>query len=198
VVFLRLSYSKDVPIHGNSQVRSIQLHTFVLSATSITTDQELFSPPIPPQSLTQACLLRILHLRVTMDPFSTLPAEIILTILEFCLDFASLDGFLRTSARADQVGEYYKTITERVMKNCPITSYGLQAEFRNVVQLELDGSSFTVPSVLRLLASTDKPSTVPLSLPAQPSLGSVREAVRIAVHYLLRCFCLHASSFESP
>lgn len=53
-----------------------------------------------------------------MDPFSIFPPEVILSIFEFCTDFASLDGLLRTSARADQVfGEYYKTITERVLKN---------------------------------------------------------------------------------
>ena len=38
-----------------------------------------------------------------MDPFSTFPREVIVSILEFCADFASLDGLLRASAQADQV-----------------------------------------------------------------------------------------------
>jgi hypothetical protein len=86
-----------------------------------------------------------------MDPFFILPAEITVSILEACTNFASLDGLLRASARADQVfGEYYQTIAERVGKNCPILSQGLQFAFRDIVLLESEGI-FTPSSLPELL-----------------------------------------------
>ena len=115
-----------------------------------------------------------------MDPFSTFPPEVIVSILEFCADFASLDGLLRTSTRADQVfGVYYKTITERVMKNCPILSHGLQYEFRNIVLLESD-ATFTPSSLPELLDGAYTTSIVPLSLPTDSSFGAVRKTISIA------------------
>ncbi|KAG2027793.1 hypothetical protein GB937_000236 [Aspergillus fischeri] len=115
-----------------------------------------------------------------MDPFSTFPPEVIVSILEFCADFASLDGLLRASAQADQVfGQYYKTITERVMKNCPILSHGLQYEFRNIILLESEGT-FTPSSLPELLDGAYTTSIVPLSLPTDRSFGAVRKAISIA------------------
>jgi hypothetical protein len=102
------------------------------------------------------------------------------SILEFCADFASLDGLLRASAQADQVfGQYYKTITERVMKNCPILSHGLQYEFRNIILLESEGT-FTPASLPELLDGAYTTSIVPLSLPTDRSFGAVRKAISIA------------------
>ncbi|KAF4222834.1 hypothetical protein CNMCM8980_004573 [Aspergillus fumigatiaffinis] len=115
-----------------------------------------------------------------MDPFSIFPPEVIVSILGSCTDFASLDGLLRTSARADQVFRvYYKAITERVMKNCPIISHGLQYEFRNMVLLESD-AIFTPLSLPELLDGAFTTSVVPLSLPPDHSFGAVRKAVSIA------------------
>ncbi|KAJ5880213.1 uncharacterized protein N7473_011266 [Penicillium subrubescens] len=128
-----------------------------------------------------------------MDPFSIFPPEVILSILEFCTDFASLDGLLRTSARADQVfGKYYKTITERVMKNCLILSHGLQYEFRMIILLELEKTSFTLSSLPVVLDSINTPSDVPLSVPADHSLRAVRKAVSIAGNICYAASaCLH-------
>ena len=115
-----------------------------------------------------------------MDPFSAIPAEIIVSILEACTDFASLDGLLRTSARADQVfGEYYQTITERVMKNCPIISQGLQYAFRNVALVESD-SMFTPSTLPELGDDRYATSVTPFALPASCSLEGVRKAISIA------------------
>jgi hypothetical protein len=117
---------------------------------------------------------------LTMDPFSTFPPEVIVSILEFCTDFASLDGLLRASARSDEVfGEYYKTITERVMKNCPILSHALQYEFRNIILFESDGT-FTPSSLPELLDGAYITSSVPPSLPHDHSFGAVRKAVSVA------------------
>lgn len=130
-----------------------------------------------------------------MDPFSIFPPEVIrISIFEFCTDFASLDSLLRTSARADQVfGEHSKTITERVLKNCPILSSGLQYEFRNIVLLESNKTSFTLSSLPVLLDSIDTSSAVRLSLPAEHSLGAVRKAVSIPGHICYAASaCLHA------
>lgn len=115
-----------------------------------------------------------------MDPFSTIPAEIIVTILEACTDFVSLDGLLRASARAGRVfGEYYQTITERVMKSCPIISQGLQYAFRNIALLESD-SIFTPSTLLGLEDDRYATLVTPLALPASCSLEGVRKAVGIA------------------
>jgi hypothetical protein len=115
-----------------------------------------------------------------MEPFSTVPAEILVSILEACNDFASLDGLLRTSARVDQVfGEYYQTITDQVMKNCPIISQGLQYAFRNIALLESD-SMFTPSTLPELGDDRYSTSVMPLALPAGCSLEGVRKAVDVA------------------
>jgi hypothetical protein len=77
------------------------------------------------------------YYHLIMDPFADFPPEVIALILQYCSDFATLDGLLRTSARADQVfRQYYKTITEQIMKNCPTISQGLQYELRKIILLK--------------------------------------------------------------
>ncbi|KAJ5494577.1 hypothetical protein N7463_010664, partial [Penicillium fimorum] len=96
-------------------------------------------------------------------------------ILESCSDFASLDGLLKTSARADQVfRQYYKTITE-------------QYEFRNFILLE---SGKYIPSRLPdLIDGARTTAAMTLSLPSTHSYNDVREAVSTAASI---CFAASA------
>ncbi|OQE16614.1 hypothetical protein PENFLA_c027G03711 [Penicillium flavigenum] len=125
-----------------------------------------------------------------MDPFATFPPEVIALILESCSDFASLDGLLKTSARADQVfRQYYKTITEQIMKNCPNTSKGLQYNFRNFILLET--GKFIPASLPELLNGGRTRTVVPLSLHSIHSFNAVREAVSTAASiYFAASACL--------
>ncbi|KAJ5856262.1 uncharacterized protein N7529_010206 [Penicillium soppii] len=125
-----------------------------------------------------------------MDPFAKFPPEVIALILECCSDFASLDGLLRTSARADEVfRHYYKTITEQIMKNCPIISQGLQYEFRNFIFLE--SGNFNSASLPELIDGARMTAVVPLSLPSIHSFNAVREAVSTAASiYFAASACL--------
>jgi hypothetical protein len=112
------------------------------------------------------------YYHLIVDPFAKFPPEVIALILEYCSDFASLDGLLRTSARADQVfRQYYKTITEQITENYPIISQGLQYEFRNFIFLE---SGYFIPASLpELLDGARMIAVVPLSLPFIHSFDAV-------------------------
>ncbi|KAJ5827515.1 hypothetical protein N7447_004278 [Penicillium robsamsonii] len=125
-----------------------------------------------------------------MDPFATFSPEVVALILESCSDFASLDGLLKTSARADQVfRQYYKTITEKIMKNCPIISQGLQYEFRNFILLE--AGKFIPSSLPELIGGARTITVMPLSLPSIHSFDAVREAVSTAASiYFAASACL--------
>ncbi|KAJ5440833.1 hypothetical protein N7491_003239 [Penicillium cf. griseofulvum] len=87
-----------------------------------------------------------------MDPFAKLPAEIILLILESCCDFTSLDGLQQISPRAELAfNASYRTVTEHVLKKCPLTSEGLHNEFTLLASIE--STTFTPTALLEQLDS---------------------------------------------
>ncbi|KAJ5972073.1 uncharacterized protein N7479_001991 [Penicillium vulpinum] len=125
-----------------------------------------------------------------MDPFATLPTEIILLIFESCCDFTSLDGLQQVSPRAKQVFNIsYKSVTEHVLKNCPLTSEGLHNQFTLLASIQ--STTFTPIAMLEQLDSLSETAVRPISISTNNSLAAVRQAVSTAAKvHLTACACL--------
>ncbi|KAJ6030216.1 hypothetical protein N7460_010482 [Penicillium canescens] len=125
-----------------------------------------------------------------MDPFTKLPAEIILMILESCYDFTSLDGLQQISPRVEQVfNTSYTTVTEHVLKNCSLTSEVLQNHFTLLASIE--STTFTPAALLEQLDYLSGDVVQPVSISTIKSLAAVRQAVSAAAKvHLTACACL--------
>lgn len=125
-----------------------------------------------------------------LDPFAKFPTEIIWQILELCSDFTSLDGLQQISPRVKEAfSGSFKNITEQVLRNCSLTSYGLHYYFTLLASIL--STSFTPQALLEELAGSPGEIMRPISLSTTHSLAAVQQTVRTAAKiHLTACACL--------
>ncbi|KAF3386806.1 hypothetical protein F1880_001698 [Penicillium rolfsii] len=125
-----------------------------------------------------------------MDPFAKLPPEILCQILESCCDFTSLNSLQQISPRAKEAfSGSFKKITERVLRNCSLTSQGLHHYFALLTSVR--STLFTPQALIEELAKSRVDLVRPISLSTTHSLAAVRQTVNSAANiHLTACACL--------
>ncbi|OQD85380.1 hypothetical protein PENANT_c010G07432 [Penicillium antarcticum] len=126
-----------------------------------------------------------------MDAFEALPVEFVLIVLESCGDFASLDGLLQISPRAEQLfNASYKSVTEHVLRSCPLSSERPHNHF--TLLLSTDSTTFTPTALLKRLDRLLGDAVEPISILTVNSVAAVHQALRTAAKVqLTACAFLH-------
>lgn len=125
-----------------------------------------------------------------MDPFEKLPTEIIWQILESCSDFTSLDGLQQISPRVKEAfNGSFKSITEKVLENCSLTSHGLHHYFKLLASIL--STSFAPQALLEEIAGSRGNNIRPISLSNTHSLAAVHQTINSAAKiHRNACACL--------